>query len=156
LLASAPVDATGVITTDVTLPADLADGEHMLVANATAADGTPLERQAPFALAGGVLSRIGTPATTPVTTTSPTTAVGTTAVATPDTVADTSGSSGGGLPKPLILVLLAGVVGGIVWLVTRRRKSGAGSGGAPTASQTDGGSQRTAPGRLPDPVDQFR
>ncbi len=156
LLASAPVDATGVITTDVALPADLADGEHVLVANATAADGTPLERQAPFALAGGVLSRIGAPAATPATTSPPTTVVGTTAAATPDAVAETSSGSGG-LPKPLIIVLLAAVAGGMVWLVTRRRKSGDGSGGTPPPPQTDGGTQRATPGtRLPDPVDQFR
>jgi hypothetical protein len=152
-LAVAAADATGSVVTDVGLPSDLADGEHTIVATATAADGSPLERQTQFALQRGVLSRIGPPPTTPPTTAT-TAAVAVAAVA--ETVSDGAGG-GGGLPKPLLLVLAGAVTGAGVWLVTRRRKPGSAAG--PSAPAAPAGTDR---GRVPslvpsnDRADQFR
>ena len=158
VLTSVPVDATGIVATDVLLPADLGDGEHTVVADAVGADGTSYERVTQFAIAGGLLSRIG-PAVgdTPSSTTSPPTTVGTTAVASPATdTADTSSS--GGLPVPLIVALLAAVIGAIVWLVSRRRTQGPTARG-PSPATPGGSSDRMgagAPAPIDDPVDQFR
>jgi len=140
VLATAATDANGTVVADVLLPSDLADGEHTVVAAATAADGSPLERQTQFALRGGVLSRIGPPLeSTPVTATTSATTIATT----PGTeVAPDTGDGSGGLPRPLLLVLGAAVIGAIVWLVTRRRKPGTGAGpsapGAPSAGTERG------------------
>ena len=159
VLATAPVDANGTVTTDVLLPADLGDGEHTVVADAIGADGTNYERVTQFAIAGGLLSRIGPPVGDATSsTTSPPTTVSTTAVASPAADTGASSSSSGGLPVPLIVALLAAVIGAIVWLVSRRRKAGP-TAGRPSPASPGGSSDRMRsgpPAPIDEHVDQFR
>ena len=105
-LGTAVADPSGSVQWDGVLPSDLADGEHTLVAEAVAADGSAVERIAPFGVAGGVLVRIGES-----TITTDTTAVSAPATTTADTlvaeVVAVSDGGGSSLPK-LLLVVLAG------------------------------------------------
>ncbi len=109
VLGTAVADLSGSVQWDGVLPDGLADGEHTLVADAIAADGSALERIAPFEVAGGVLVRIGE--STVVTAT---TVVTTVPVTTATVAADATGEAAGGgssLPKILLIVLLLGGAG---------------------------------------------
>lgn len=119
LLAAVDVDPSGAVKWDGVLPAGLTDGDHTIVAQAMAADGSTVERVTSFGVAAGRLVRIGESAltTTATTVTTPST--------TADTVADSAtgveaagGSSG--LPKILILLLLLPAIG---FLAIRWRRS---------------------------------
>jgi hypothetical protein len=117
-IGTAVADPSGSVQWDGVLPSDLADGEHTLVAEAVAADGSALERIAPFGVAGGVLVRIGESTVTTDTTvvSAPATTTAETAVVEAVAVGDVGGG-GSSLPKLLLvlLVVAAGAGGVVLW-----------------------------------------
>jgi hypothetical protein len=140
VLATIVVPKSGAFEQDVLLP-HLEDGEHRIVASGTTAKGGAIERQYPFAVAGGTLSRIGAAyeVAVPAGNATPTEGGGAAGVVTDQPAAEPT-SSGGGFPVvPALLVLVAvGGLGFLVWRIRQRRAEEAGAAGERTSSVASG------------------
>jgi hypothetical protein len=141
LLDTIVVPASGAFEQDVLLP-HLDDGEHRIIARGTTAKGGAIERQYPFSVAGGALSRIGAAydVAVPAANATPTEASGDTGVVTDQPVTEPA-SSGGGFPVvPALLVLAAaGGLGFLVWRIRQRRAAEATGPGERTSTAVASG-----------------
>jgi len=126
LLATVVVPASGEVEQDVTLPKELADGDHRMIATGSGSGGSAVERIVPFAVTDGSITRIGAITRVPDVATATTAGrpPSAAAVAGSDAAAPASGggSSRGplGLPVPLLPVVLAAALGGFLWWRSKR------------------------------------
>jgi hypothetical protein len=132
VLATVTVGPTGTIKWDGPLPADLGDGDHTVDVLATGADGTAVGRVSSFALANGVLTRIGAavPDTPPKPASTPATAT-TTGRAAPTSAAPDSGGGGSSIPWLPVLAVVS-VAGSLVAVWRRRQRAPSGRANPPT------------------------
>ncbi len=121
LLASTGAGSSGTLTQQMSLPSNLTDGDHQVIAKATAANGSTVIRIVPFAVKDGILTRIGAVEVEMATPTAAPTSVATAdPVSLPGTTPAAPKKGDHGLPLPLILLLVAGLAGGLFWWRSKR------------------------------------
>ena len=136
------VPASGSFEQDVLLP-HLEDGEHRIVVSGTTDEGVAIERQFPFAVSGGALSRIGAAYAVTVPEVSARSAGSSDGIVADQPATDDPSGSGRSLPVlPILLVLLAaGGLGFLAWRIRRRRAAespASKAGDRPSTSLTSG------------------